>query len=94
MRFEDGASSSGFKATEDAPPSTDIVKGTCTTVAKQYLRLTVAANAANIRPAPVLRKALKMVLREWADGKSYEWCSSQLKSIRQVIPAPTAIRPL
>ena len=85
MRFEGGVSSAGFAPMEEAAPSTDKIVGTCQVVAKQYLRLTVAANPANVRPAPVLRKALKMVLRQWADGKSYEWCASQLKSIRQDI---------
>ena len=41
------------------------VKGTCTTVEKEFLRLTQAPVASKVRPVPVLRKALRLVCDRW-----------------------------
>eukprot|EP00658_Telonema_sp_P-2_P082363 TRINITY_DN8697_c0_g1_i5.p1 TRINITY_DN8697_c0_g1~~TRINITY_DN8697_c0_g1_i5.p1 ORF type:complete len:310 (+),score=88.09 TRINITY_DN8697_c0_g1_i5:153-1082(+) len=59
------------------------VVGSCQDLEKEYFRLTSDPDPALVRPPPVLRRSLKHVLRRWADGVTYLWCSSQLKAIRQ-----------
>lgn len=58
-------------------------KGTSEALEKEYLRLTALPVASNVRPAPVLAKALKLVQAKWKDGAEYSYACEQLKSIRQ-----------
>lgn len=39
--------------------------GTCQTIEKSYFRLTSAPDPSDVRPEPVLAKALKVVLKKW-----------------------------
>jgi hypothetical protein len=58
-------------------------RGTSEALEKEYLRLTALPVASNVRPAPVLAKALKLVQAKWKDGAEYSYACEQLKSIRQ-----------
>ncbi|KAG9403071.1 hypothetical protein AC1031_006611 [Aphanomyces cochlioides] len=61
-----------------------IIKGTCTKIEKDYLRLTSAPHPSAVRPEPILKKALDMVRNKWKEGKcDYLYVVSQMKSIRQ-----------
>jgi hypothetical protein len=58
--------------------------GTCTSLEKEYLRLTRLPYASEVRPPTVLRAALAMVKKKWGASECsahYAW--QQLKSIRQ-----------
>jgi len=61
------------------------VKGTCTTLEKEYLRLTAPPRPELVRPENILKKHLKKLKRYYAkrDRKEYLWFCSQLKAIRQ-----------
>lgn len=62
-----------------------VLKGTCTTLEKPFLRLTAPPDPATVRPESILMQALEMILgRLEKEGKAaYSWASDQLKSIRQ-----------
>ncbi|OQS05426.1 leukocyte receptor cluster member 8, partial [Thraustotheca clavata] len=61
-----------------------VIKGTCTVVEKEYLRLTSAPHPSTVRPQSILAKALEMVRKKWKKGKcDYIYACSQMKSIRQ-----------
>lgn len=57
--------------------------GTSTTLEKPYLRLTDFPKAENVRPLPVLIKALVHVKSQYIQHEDFEWANEQLKSIRQ-----------
>ena len=57
--------------------------GTCQDLEKGYLRLTTAPTPSQIRPLPVLRKALELVIKKWKANHDYHKTCEQLKSIRQ-----------
>mmetsp|Transcript_28992 Transcript_28992/g.51841 ORF Transcript_28992/g.51841 Transcript_28992/m.51841 type:complete len:269 (-) Transcript_28992:1164-1970(-) len=60
------------------------VVGTCTTLEKEYLRLTDEVDSSKVRPEPVLKKALAHFKLLWKKQQiSYEYFSEQLRSIRQ-----------
>lgn len=61
------------------------VKGTCTKLEKEYLRLTAPPRAELVRPESVLKKHLANLKAEWAAPKhrEYLWFCSQLKAVRQ-----------
>ncbi|KAL3943048.1 MAG: hypothetical protein SGBAC_002867 [Bacillariaceae sp.] len=61
------------------------VKGTCTIMEKEYLRLTAPPRPELVRPETILKKYLKKLKRHYAkpDHKDYEWFCSQLKAMRQ-----------
>jgi SAC3/GANP/Nin1/mts3/eIF-3 p25 family. len=53
---------------------------------KPYLRLTKEPDPSTIRPEPILKKSLKMLLDKWAKKEaSYAYIAEQFRSIRQVI---------
>lgn len=61
-----------------------VIKGTCQTVEKEYLRLTSAPHPSTVRPEPILKEALALIKKKWKKGKcDYVYACSQLKSIRQ-----------
>lgn len=61
------------------------VKGTCTTLEKEYLRLTAPPRAELVRPQPILEKHLANLKSQYAEEnrKEYLWFCSQLKAVRQ-----------
>jgi hypothetical protein len=61
------------------------IVGTSTKLEKPYLRLTTFPNVQNVRPQPILEKALQHVKTEYKINQNFEWANDQLKSIRQDI---------
>ncbi|XP_014284385.1 leukocyte receptor cluster member 8 homolog isoform X2 [Halyomorpha halys] len=59
------------------------IVGTSTDIEKQYLRLTSAPDASQVRPPQILAKALSLVKEKWAKESDYHYTCEQLKSIRQ-----------
>lgn len=69
---------------ETIKPNGKIV-GTSTKLEKSYLRLTTFPKVQNVRPQPILEKALVHVKAEYKRNQNFEWANDQLKSIRQDI---------
>lgn len=60
------------------------IKGTCTNIEKEYLRLTSPPHPSTVRPESILKQALDMIKRKWQAAEcDYLYACSQLKSIRQ-----------
>ena len=59
------------------------VVGTSSALEKRYFRLIGPPDPAEVRPEPVLRDALELVLRRSREGAKYLYLSDLLKSIRQ-----------
>lgn len=57
--------------------------GTSTALEKPYLRLTDFPKAENVRPLPVLIKALAHIKSQYVKNEDFEWANEQLKSVRQ-----------
>ncbi|ODQ81733.1 hypothetical protein BABINDRAFT_159980 [Babjeviella inositovora NRRL Y-12698] len=57
--------------------------GTCKDLEKRYLRLTSAPDPARVRPLPVLKKTLALLLTKHAEGATYAYLCDQFKSLRQ-----------
>eukprot|EP00547_Thalassionema_nitzschioides_P000855 CAMPEP_0194200732 /NCGR_PEP_ID=MMETSP0156-20130528/1210_1 /TAXON_ID=33649 /ORGANISM="Thalassionema nitzschioides, Strain L26-B" /LENGTH=674 /DNA_ID=CAMNT_0038925769 /DNA_START=92 /DNA_END=2116 /DNA_ORIENTATION=- len=62
-----------------------IVKGTCQTLEKEYLRLTAPPRAELVRPQPILERHLCKLMEERGNEKhrEYVWFCSQFKALRQ-----------
>lgn len=60
-----------------------VVRGTCTTLEKEYLRLTSAPDPSTVRPEPILKKWLKALLDKYSQKPDYIYTCNQLKAIRQ-----------
>jgi SAC3 family protein LENG8/THP3 len=65
-------------------PPTRII-GTSTQLEKSYLRLTTFPKPQDIRPLPILQRALKHVQDRYRETEDFAWVNDQLKSIRQDI---------
>ena len=59
------------------------VKGYSQALEKNYLRLTLAPDPANVRPQAVLEKSLKFVMDKYRETNNYSYVIGQFKSIRQ-----------
>lgn len=81
QQVEQGLASGGYEGEVDW--ETLKIKGTCTTVEKEFLRLTGPPDPATVRPEPILRLALAGLKAKWKSGCSYRHAKSQLKAIRQ-----------
>lgn len=60
------------------------VVGTGTALEKAYLRLTEQPDPATVRPEPVLKDAMKHLLKKWTEGRcEYHFISDQFRAMRQ-----------
>ncbi|PVV04998.1 hypothetical protein BB560_000483 [Smittium megazygosporum] len=59
------------------------IVGTSTNLEKRYLRLTSAPDPSIVRPLPVLRESLDLMLKKWNANEKYAYICDQLKAIRQ-----------
>lgn len=59
------------------------IVGTCTTLEKNYLRLTSAPDPATVRPLPILRQTLELLKTKWRKEQNYTYICDQFKSMRQ-----------
>jgi len=57
--------------------------GTSTALEKPHLRLTDFPKAENVRPFPILVKALAHIKSQYIKNEDFEWANGQLKSVRQ-----------
>lgn len=61
------------------------IEGTCTDLEKPYYRLTEIPESADVRPEPVLRKAVVHVLNKFSRGEcDVHFVVDQFRSIRLV----------
>jgi len=49
-------------------PNYITIKGTSTNLEKAYFRLTSAPDPSDVRPEPILKKALKMLKKKWKNN--------------------------
>jgi hypothetical protein len=59
------------------------VKGTSTTLEKEYFRLTRVPDPATVRPEAVLKQSFQMVKERWKNTEDWDYVCEQMKSIRQ-----------
>jgi len=59
--------------------------GTNRSLDKPYMRLTTSPKAIDVRPLPVLRKALAHIKVHYINNEDFDFANEQLKSMRQDI---------
>mmetsp|Transcript_5856 Transcript_5856/g.14354 ORF Transcript_5856/g.14354 Transcript_5856/m.14354 type:complete len:424 (-) Transcript_5856:3443-4714(-) len=57
--------------------------GKSKSIEKSYLRLTSDPKPEDVRPLPVLRKALLHIRSQYVEQEDFEWANDQLKAVRQ-----------
>lgn len=70
------------KRKKKGSPLTKFV-GTSTALEKDYLRLTDFPKPENVRPLPILIKALAHIKMNYIQHEDFDWANEQLKSVRQ-----------
>lgn len=82
-----GGASSPYLSPRDDSPMPDAndgpVVGTCQLLEKNYFRLTAPPKAETVRPLPILKKTLDMLIKKWKDEHNYGYICDQFKSLRQ-----------
>ncbi|PSK33932.1 hypothetical protein B9Z65_8258 [Elsinoe australis] len=70
---------------DDAMLSADTgpVIGTNQNLEKQYFRLTAPPKPETVRPLPVLKKTIDLLVKKWKDEHNYTYICDQFKSMRQ-----------
>jgi SAC3 family protein LENG8/THP3 len=63
----------------------DVLVGTSTALEKPYLRLTTFPKPENVRPQPILVKALAHIKSCFVRDEDFDYANEQLKSVRQDI---------
>jgi hypothetical protein len=81
------ASSADWDDVDDTPlervnKATPFV-GESTLLEKPYLRLTTYPRKEDVRPLPILEKALVHIKNRYVQTEDFDWCNEQLKSVRQ-----------
>jgi hypothetical protein len=66
-----------------SPVPTGPVIGTCEQLEKNYFRLTRAPYPSEVRPLPILEKALALLKTKWKTEGNYGYICDQFKSLRQ-----------
>jgi hypothetical protein len=74
---------SGSSSSTPAPSPGGLVKGTCQTLEKSYLRLTSAPDPSKVRPLQVLKRSFQLIYKKYVEGSKYSYICDQFKSIRQ-----------
>lgn len=59
------------------------VVGTCQKLEKSYFRLTAPPKPETVRPLPVLKEAIQLIITKWKDEHNYGYACDQFKSMRQ-----------
>ena len=81
--------SGGSNALDEADYENMKVKGTCTVLEKDYLRLTAPPKPERVRPQRILEqhlsnlKAQRATVKSSGEGRDHLWFCSQLKAVRQ-----------
>jgi hypothetical protein len=88
-----GSTAATSRASSALPVVAVPLIGTCMVVEKSFLRMTQTPLAEDIRPESVLKQALMLVKSAWRAGQSYEYCSDQLRSIRQDLTCQNCVSP-
>lgn len=87
QRFEGSLVKSSYSSTSraDTPPVVDIgpIVGTSEALEKQYFRLTAPPKPETVRPLPVLKKAIEVLIKKWKEEHNYAYICDQFKSMRQ-----------
>jgi len=89
QRFEreNAGSSSPFSTSRGESPLPSAndgpVVGTNQKLEKNYFRLTAPPKPETVRPLPVLRKTLDLLIQKWKDEHNYGYICDQFKSLRQ-----------
>jgi len=88
----DGGSSFGSKKKKKSKHGGDFTAdagngfvGTSPSLEKPYLRLTTFPKAEDVRPLPVLERALQHIKARYHTEEDFAWANEQLKSVRQDI---------
>lgn len=86
QRFHlDGPASPFYSSSRDDSPLPDDgpVVGTSQKLEKNYFRLTAPPKPETVRPLPVLKQTIELLIRKWKEEHNYGYICDQFKSMRQ-----------